>query len=726
MFRFSILMIILLSCQLAFPAVFASQKALDDFDQVKTAAGQVMLRIEMKSTGPEPVVDYQLSLSGGSIARMNDYFFESGEDNLNARAHTWSCKASDRHFHSMPMNLQDMDVVVAWLDQAGADSRIELRVNDQILSFTLDRLFREQEFRAQVETVGIVADLLLDKEIGEPDPKSVGISGTGDDYDFIILADTHIGKDNDLVNEYMARIIGRINDLEPNPAFVMDIGDLVTAQGGIDNFNILESLVKPLRAPFLMLVGNHESEYKSDFYPGYNMEPFADYFTAQKNINGMDDILYSYNVGEWHFVVLPDPHRNYFYQKHPHYFDWLRQDLEKNKDRPTMVFQHIHSLPLGINPMTNYVNPTQMLNEFFDCLAEHGNVKYLISGHTHIPLRAAFKTAMQYRGIDCINLPASSNYPRNFGEPDFDGETSRGFVIAHVHGDKLELSYQMVDGGLYEFPRDLPEFDPNEWQLWLKEPWQLPANPAIRNGGFEKGLDGWVKRYVYLEDKDPANARKVTTDQANAGSKSLYLYTRKRGYDVEGDNRMTQTLNYVCQAVSVPGAGTPLLTASFMPDGRNYSPDADAGSYVLVDGYNGSTKKLALVYWVGRGYFKPRGLWSSSDDYTHFDLSASPDLWHKAAIDVAGDYNRKHDTPYTQLGIDRLVVQLGTWDLNQRTGDPERDKLMRTGIYWDDIEMAFPEAVSSTTLDGKPVEIKPEDQIESRWLMGGMGDERKH
>ncbi len=88
--------------------------------------------------------------------------------------------------------------------------------------------------------------------------------------------------------------------------------------------------------PVLFSVGNHETRYQIDFGPGYNMEGFNNYFEAQKKVNGLNKLLYSFNLGQWHFVVWPDPLRENFWETHPHYFDWLEQDLEKHKARPTV------------------------------------------------------------------------------------------------------------------------------------------------------------------------------------------------------------------------------------------------------------------------------------------------------------------------------------------------------------------------------------------------------
>jgi hypothetical protein len=85
------------------------------------------------------------------------------------------------------------------------------------------------------------------------------------------------------------------------------------------------------------------------------MSSLDNFFSIQKAMNGMEKILYSFNLGKWHFIVWPDPLRSDFWSTHPHYFDWLERNLEAHKDKPVMFLQHIPIHPVGINPLINYV-----------------------------------------------------------------------------------------------------------------------------------------------------------------------------------------------------------------------------------------------------------------------------------------------------------------------------------------------------------------------------------
>lgn len=699
----------------------------DSLEQARSKQGRISVRFEMGKKAKEVVLSVRLNVDGAKIARAEKYFFEAGEDEFLPEQNAWRCRTTGRFYSSSPSNQEDVDVVVLWLEQARRDSRISAKVNDRALSFSLGELHDKGQITEPVDGSYISANLLYYSEIGEIDPAKVKIKDAGDDFDFIIFADTHAGIGNSAVNAYIAKNVELVNELRPSPRFVIIDGDIVTDQGQKENYQTVLPVLERLKVPVLFEVGNHETKYRSRFSPGYNMTAFKNYFEAQRQINGMDKLLYSFDLGRWHFVVWPDPLRRHFWVTHPHYFDWLEKDLEKNKDRPTIFFQHVHSLPLGINPMTNYVNSTQVRRMLLDIITRYGNVKYVFSGHTHITVKGSFKTARTYRGTNFINLAPTANPTRNFGEPDFDGRGSQGFTIVNIRGEKITVNYRMTEGKTYTYPAEFAEFDPDAWPLWLKNEWELPAHKAIVNGGFENGLAGWAGRFIYMEDENPSNIRRVDSSIRHSGANSLYLYCRRRGYYVPGDNRMTQTLNNIRQAVRMKAGTTPIVNAWYLLDGEGCAAGGKSGACIRVEGYKGSSRRMRLCYWIGTGYFKPRGLWSPWEEYLHYDITASPDKWHKVMLNVEKDYEAAvKGKKFDELGLDKLTVTLGVWNLNQHT-EEDKDKPMRIGVYFDDIDVAFAEgdAAIVSTVDGRAVGLKHKDEIESRWLMGGMGNERE-
>jgi len=694
------------------------EKALND-------RGKLLVRFEMGNKGRETDLSVNLKAEQAKIVRLEDYFFEEGEDQLFTDENAWKCRTTIRYLNSSPAKEQDVDVVVAWLEGAGRNSRITTEINGENFPFLLGELAEKEELVKEIDGAYLSADILYHDEIGTIDTRKVAIEKTGENFDFVIFCDTHTGAGHPLFNSFIERNIEAANKLDPKPAFLIINGDSTTGQGQKEHFETLEGLLRKCDVPVLLEMGNHESRYDSTFGPGYNLSAFDNYFQAQRQINGMTELVYSFDLGKWHFIVWPDPLRRGFWQRHPHYFDWLEKDLEKNKGRPTIFFQHIHSLPMGINPMTNYVNSTQTRRMLLDILTKHGNVKYVFSGHTHITLKASIKTARRYKGTTFINLPPTFSPGRNFGEPDLGGDGPAGFTIVAVRGEKATVNYRMLNGDIYGYPESFVEFDPGRYRLWLKEVWELPAGENIANGGFEDDLAGWSRPFVYTEDQNPSNICRQTTKVSHSGERSLHLFSRRRGYYVPGDNRMPQTVNYICQPIRLKASTTPVLHGWYRLDSSTYTPDDLSGACIRIDGYKGSSRRMRLCYWIGTGYFKPNGLWSPWEDYYHFDITGSGDKWHRVIANARKDYETASARSFDELDLDRLVITLQVWNLNQHLEGEGADKPMQIGIYFDDIDVTFEPAQAdvASTLDANPIKQKDKSQIESRWLLSGMASE---
>lgn len=547
--------------------------------------------------------------------------------------------------------------------------------------------------------------------VGEIAPADLGIQVASEDFDFVIFADPQGGdpaeKTNDapervaIHNPYILRNIQAVKRLEPQPAFLVVAGDIVDSKGQRANYDAMLDMLGDLEVPVLFELGNHETRYSARITPD-DMSELENYFRAQKQINGLDKLLYSFDVGRWHFVVWPDPLRRGFWDAHPHFFDWLDRDLRKHADRPTIFIQHVPVLPIGIDPMIAYAESVPVKRRLLDILTRHGNVRYVFSGHTHIPLRASLKTARTYKGIQFINLPAAGYRARAFGEPDFGGTASQGFALVKVRGDQATVQFHRLEGETFTYPDEFPKFRPEDWPLWLSQPWELPAHKQFVNGGFEDGLKGWARRFVYVEDKDPSVVCEATEARNHSGEKSLYLFCRERGYHIRGQDRMPQTINRLSQAVTLEKGISPVLHFAFRPDGRHFDPQRDCGSYVWLEGYRDSEALLHMVYWIGKAIGSPTGLYGRRPSYVHWDITATPDEWHDVQIDVAGDHDRGPEGPsFDELDLDRMVLTLGVW-----TENAGKDQAI--GVYFDDIRLA-PQTVATertSRVDGHAIERK--------------------
>ena len=647
--------------------------------------GHYLLRISVRySQVAERPTSASLRCEGGQIERTKNYFLPI--EQLKAQ--------NNRLRWQMAGNTAYPYVLVAWLSPQQEDIQLTLEIG-QHQTFTLAELFEQSGLEYSTDQFSVEVGLLGTQEVGTLDASLLGVPTDTQNFNFAVMADPQGGDPQDLSNGSLTRI--KIHnafvedsvvlvDLLENPAFCLVLGDIVDGQGQAPNFDEMLEYFQRIDAPWLFSVGNHETKYGIKFGPGYSFADFANYFAALKTINGSTKLLYSFDIGQWHFVVWPDPLRRNFWETHPHYFDWLERDLAANQDRPTFFFQHVPAHPIGINPLINYVESVAVKRTLLDILAKHGNVKYVLSGHVHIPMIASLKTAVSYKGVKLINLPAAGFRPRAFGEEDLTGGPVQGIAAVRIEGNQAYLEFRTVTDEVYEYPESLPEFSPAAYPLWLQHKWELPAQKNLVNGDFNQGLESWHGRFVYEETERPSNVREV---RPLNGQPALYLFSRTRGYRVPGQDRLPQTINRVAQAVALGADQRPVVTVQYQVDDAS-NLESWAGAYVWVEGYQRDQKKLNHLYSVGRAYGNLHDQHQEEPRVPPriFTLEATPGKVHTAQLNIAQDY-QSEQADYADLALDRLVISLGVWTANER---PDQ----QWGIYFTEVALNPSTTVASS------------------------------
>ncbi len=680
--------------------------------------GQVMVRLAFYSKNPfnKAALTGKINIKRGKQIRSKAYFFEAEEDQLNP----------NNNF-STHTSLDHCDVVVLWIEEVSEATEISLKLsNKTTVSFTFQDILDNNTHTLETGESLIKANFLMDKEIGEVDPKDLGIKIPDGDFTIAVMADTQGGDTTEPTNESNARMkihnafveesVRVVNELDTTPLFSIVIGDIVDSKGQWANFQTMLSYLKKLNNPLLFSLGNHETAYKIELEPGYNMKAFANYFKAQKEANELDKLLYSFNLGEWHFIVWPDPLRKNFWETHPHYFDWLERDLEKHKDRPVLFFHHVPLMPIGINPLINYAETVDVKRQVIDILGKHGNVQYALSGHVHIPLKASVKTAVNYKGIRFINLPAAGYRPRAFGEEDFYGDPVQGVAVVKFSGKKAEIQYKNVTNQVYTYPTDLNEYEEEKYPLWLKHKWELPAQEELVNGDFRQGLKHWHKRYIYTEDENPSNICEVRANVRKGSAATLYMSSRKRGFDIPGQDRLPQTINRICTILKVNSNENHQLKLGVKIDGNNTKLDSYNAAFIWIEGYAESYKRLNLVYSSGKMYYNIGG--NQADSRTvrpiHYDLPLTTDTWQEVTIHIAQDHDQAvPQRPFNTLDIDRLIINLGTWTINDsKLNSPHSEQI---AIFFDQISLLSTSNKNDTethsSLDGRKIAQKKNEDF---------------
>jgi len=681
---------------------YLEPKQLED---VITKEGDVLVRLKFSSTDNQSMtaVAGRINVTHADVVAITTHNFESVDDIFDSTNAEFRLRTHEKN----------ADIFLVRLRNANSNTQLSI---DPLAQFLLTDILKTGYLQFENGAGRLDVNFLLDHEIGEIQLSEIGVNENPDTFSFHIFADPQGGDPSSLANHptrmkihnaFIEDSIILSNHMPQRPLFSLILGDIVDSQGEQENFKAMHEFWQNLDSLILYELGNHESRYSSKFEPGYDMSAFQNYFTAQKKINAMEKILYSFNVGQWHFVVWPDPLRSYFWDNHPHYFEWLESDLKKYKHRPTMFFQHVPIHPMGINPFQGYLDAVNVRKKLLDLLTKHGNVKYVISGHVHAPVKSSLKTACRINGTNFITLPAAGFRPRGFGEEDFFGGPSQGIAIVNIRGNQAEVIFKTVMEEELIYQQELPEMDLELYKLWFHEKWEIQADSKIVNGNFSKGLSGWIPEYVYNEDENPSvicEPRKIDNRSA------LYLYNRIRGYQAPGQDRLPQTINRISHIINFQNRKNPVLQFDYKLDQQNCDLNGRCGGYVWIEGYEKSFRQFNLVYSAGQAYVSPIAKWTDRNhDIHHFALPNHFD-WSKVSLNLKNDFesvekNRKFD----DLNIDRIVITLGVWTLNEGTPQP-------FAMYFTDFALhAHTASVYQSTVNDEQIQLKSENEI---WWRG--------
>ena len=277
--------------------------------------------------------------------------------------------------------------------------------------------------------------------------------GAGNDFQFAILADPQVSAEDNKgrvsvnAQETTALIAAELNGMKRGPAFVFWAGDLVNVfePKSVANFKRLCGLFK---MPHVLMHGNHDT-----------LPPYDGYRQLQKEIGGVESPYYSFDVGMWHFIVTPcnlQENSKAEVQAEKAMLTWLEADLEANKQKPTIFFNHLHFMPQGLSQTEFYMQPLALRKKMLDLMARFGNVKYYFNGHVHNGIQTAEKVAWEYKGIKFFTVPTIIQ-PRPYGEeyPQFQAGIEHGgyYLLVDVNGDKLTLRGRLAGvAGEHVFP----------------------------------------------------------------------------------------------------------------------------------------------------------------------------------------------------------------------------------------------------------------------------------
>jgi hypothetical protein len=145
----------------------------ESLQEAVTKEGQIIVSLEFQSDDRHgQQLKPEINIEKGNILRTKSYFFEQGEDHFTGGIDAPVISTA----------LGDVDVLVLWLDKFEDETAITVVDQAGIFAFSLSEIVKKQEVKGQIGKAQVKANFLLDKEIGELNPETVGIQIPGDDF----------------------------------------------------------------------------------------------------------------------------------------------------------------------------------------------------------------------------------------------------------------------------------------------------------------------------------------------------------------------------------------------------------------------------------------------------------------------------------------------------------------------------------------------------------------
>jgi predicted phosphodiesterase len=260
---------------------------------------------------------------------------------------------------------------------------------------------------------------------------------------FIHATDTHIVEEGTVLNDVrtadnLKAVVKGINAIEVQPDFVMVTGDLVLDSApGLEYFG---ELMKPLRAPWLAVPGNHDK-------PGGEAAALRLF-----GKNGLP-LYYSFDYAGYHLVALdgqPPSGSPVAGGLVPEEIEWLKRDLKLAEGKETIVFVHQNPLTTAIGKQENLADWPELVAVLESFL----QVKWVFCGHAHVDYFAI------RNGIRYIMTTATAYQFSTEEVPYFANEA--GARLMEFKDGKATSRFLRVDGTWRDDPpvMESPEFLP--------------------------------------------------------------------------------------------------------------------------------------------------------------------------------------------------------------------------------------------------------------------------
>ncbi len=221
---------------------------------------------------------------------------------------------------------------------------------------------------------------------------------------FAFLTDIHV-KQGIGAEAGMARALHHAQSLKPKVDFIINGGDSIMDSLEADKqttkmqWDLFQSLLKQENSlPVYHCIGNHDVWgwfIKSDSLKADTL--YGKQWAVE--VQQLPGRYYSFTKDKWHFMVLDstqlNPEGGYIAYIDPQQLDWVKQELEKNKDKFICMVSHIPLLSICAGLFFNKTETNGDLKilrnlmhtdfiELKKLFLQYPNIKACLSGHIHL------------------------------------------------------------------------------------------------------------------------------------------------------------------------------------------------------------------------------------------------------------------------------------------------------------------------------------------------------
>jgi 3',5'-cyclic AMP phosphodiesterase CpdA len=191
---------------------------------------------------------------------------------------------------------------------------------------------------------------------------------------------------------YLARAVTTLNALDPQPDLVLLTGDLVDG-GSDEEYARLRRLLSPLRAPYRVIPGNHDTR-----------EGMRRAFGADGYLPASGEFLHYAIEGEAVRILALDSlvPGKVWGRLCGERLAWLAAKLAAAPDRPTMIVVHHPPFPTGVAHMDAHA--FEGADEFAAIVRRHGQVERVVAGHVHRAMQ------MRWAGTVASTCPSTAHH----------------------------------------------------------------------------------------------------------------------------------------------------------------------------------------------------------------------------------------------------------------------------------------------------------------------------